>query len=47
MQNLMNICRHLHLNSKGAWLIIWNDDAFMDTKDWDKEIVVIQDSLNY
>ena len=30
--------RHLALDSKGAWLVIWNDDAVMDTKDWDKEI---------
>ena len=29
----------LALNSKGAWLIIWNDDAVMDTEHWDKEIV--------
>lgn len=28
----------LALNSKGEWLIIWNDDARMETKDWDKEI---------
>ena len=28
----------LALNSKGAWLIIWNDDAVMDTKNWDQEI---------
>lgn len=31
--------QHLALNSKGAWLIIWNDDATMDTQDWDKEII--------
>jgi hypothetical protein len=27
------------LNSKGAWIITWNDDALMETQDWDKEIV--------
>lgn len=30
--------KSLALNSKGAWLIIWNDDAVMDTKNWDQEI---------
>lgn len=29
----------LALNSNGAWLIIWNDDAVMETKNWDREIV--------
>ena len=29
----------LALNSKGAWIITWNDDALMETQDWDKEIV--------
>jgi len=28
----------LGLNSKGAWLIIWNDDAVMETQGWDTEI---------
>lgn len=28
----------LALNSKGSWLIIWNDDAVMDTENWDREI---------
>jgi hypothetical protein len=28
----------LALNSKGAWLVIWNDDAVMESQDWDKEI---------
>ena len=29
----------LALNSDGAWLIIWNDDAVMETENWDREIV--------
>jgi len=31
--------RTLAENSKGAWLIVWNDDALMESQDWDKEIV--------
>lgn len=28
----------LALNSRGEWIITWNDDAIMESKDWDKEI---------
>ena len=35
---LFEYMRVLGLNSKGAWLIIWNDDAVMDTQGWDTEI---------
>lgn len=26
-------------NSDARWLVFWNDDAVMETKDWDKEIM--------
>lgn len=28
----------LALNSHGEWIITWNDDAIMESQDWDKEI---------
>ncbi len=29
----------LALNSDASWLVFWNDDAVMETQDWDKEII--------
>tara|TARA_E500000331_G_C16854912_1_gene539439 strand:+ start:208 stop:606 length:399 start_codon:yes stop_codon:yes gene_type:complete len=29
---------HLASNCHGAWIITWNDDAVMESRDWDKEI---------
>ena len=29
---------HLASNCSGAWIITWNDDARMESQDWDKEI---------
>ena len=29
----------LSINSKGAWLVFWNDDARMLSKGWDSEII--------
>lgn len=29
---------HLASNCNGAWIITWNDDARMESQDWDKEI---------
>jgi len=29
---------HLAANCSGAWIITWNDDARMESQDWDKEI---------
>ena len=26
-------------NSDASWLVFWNDDAVMETQDWDKEII--------
>ena len=37
--NLPKYMETLALNSKGAWFIVWNDDALMESQDWDKEIV--------
>ena len=37
--NLPKYMETLALNSRGAWLIVWNDDALMESQDWDKEIV--------
>lgn len=28
----------LALNSKGRWMVFWNDDAIMETQDWDATI---------
>ena len=37
--NLPKYMETLALNSRGAWFIVWNDDALMESQDWDKEIV--------
>ena len=36
--NLPKYMETLALNSRGAWFIVWNDDALMESQDWDKEI---------
>ena len=37
--NLPKYMETLALQSRGAWFIVWNDDALMESQDWDKEIV--------
>jgi hypothetical protein len=29
-------------HAKGEWFVIWNDDAIMETQDWDREILKYQ-----
>ena len=36
--NLPKYMETLALQSRGAWFIVWNDDALMESQDWDKEI---------
>ena len=38
-KNLNQYANYLAHESNGEWLILWNDDAVMQTKDWDLKIM--------
>ena len=37
-KNLHEYMNALWVQASGEWLMLWNDDALMETKDWDLEI---------
>ena len=44
-KNLHQYMNQLWGQASGEWLLLWNDDAIMQTKDWDLEIGKYDDQI--